>query len=279
MTDSMPEQEALNPADEPESPKPDTQPDEGNALEQNPESEPADATADGGEPKKGEPDPKLARLASENRELKRRIAEREQAEQEARLQSLQRELSDPRTLDDFDGDQKEYGKYLAGLGPKQVEAQRLQDEQAAAAAAPDPVDTESWTERQVSFAETTPDFFEVVYDKSVPISSDVARLVYSMEDGPAVAYHLAKNPEVLESVNALPPEVMPARLRVLSKQLSGKSSETRVSKAPTPIQSDLGGGDVGTTKVVRASSTESDSLSTEEWMKRRNEEVAKRRKR
>jgi len=96
----------------------------------------------------------------------------------------------------------------------------------------------------------TPEFLEVATD---------------LPDGHKVLYALGKNPDEASRVMSLPPLKMAAELARMADKL-GKPAPTSVSSAPAPI-----------TPVDGSSRVEKDpeKMSTEEWMRWRNETLFK----
>lgn len=89
--------------------------------------------------------------------------------------------------------------------------------------------------REESFAESVSDYEEFAY--SAPISTEVANLVRHMDEGPAVAYYLGKNPDLAEQLSQLPNDVAGIQLGRLEAKLIAereKAKERSISKAPPP---------------------------------------------
>jgi len=254
-----------------------------------------DSEAEGSEPAdkeqapegSGKPDPKLAKMAYENRELKRQLAEIEANQRKGEIDSLEAELDSPKTVEDFAGDQKAYAKYLIGLGQKADKLQQLTEAAQAAeqqnlqADAPPGFD---YAATEETFAVQADDYYEVAYDPTLPVSQTMAQAIRGMEQGPEVLYFLGKNPERAGRISKLPDFAQAGALRALAQTLPGHKAKADTSdassKAPPPADElKTSASPNSGLRAVSASDPKSDELSDEEWARRRNKELAKRRQR
>lgn len=114
------------------------------------------------------------------------------------------------------------------------------------------------------------DFDEVVRNPAVPITKHMAEAFGDSDVGADIAYYLGSNIEEAKRISALAPA---AQIRAIigleSKFPKASAAAPIVSKAPKPIEP-ITSGKAPTTGL-------SDSLSADEWAKRRNAELAKRR--
>lgn len=136
---------------------------------------------------------------------------------------------------------------------------------------------ESFRSRETEFAKTVEDYDEVVRNPRLPISPPMAEAIKDSDDGPALAYHLGKNPEIAEKIAQLPPVAAARELGKIEARLAferEKAKAEKVSKAPPPPPK-VEGADPGIGNV-KPDDPESDKLSDEEWAKRRNKQIAKR---
>lgn len=95
---------------------------------------------------------------------------------------------------------------------------------------------QSWEQRQADFAKTKPDFFEV-FDRDWVCSRTMADAIKTSEEGAAVAYHLAQNPEEARRIAALNPLAQVRELGKLEARLApptAASTTRSVSDAPPP---------------------------------------------
>jgi len=99
----------------------------------------------------------------------------------------------------------------------------------------------TWDDRQVAFAADKPDFFDKVAANDLPISPPMAIAIKTSENGPAVAYHLATNPDEARRLAALDPIAQVREVGRLEAKLEQPASPNTpntktVSDAPPPPQ-------------------------------------------
>lgn len=122
-----------------------------------------------------------------------------------------------------------------------------------------------------------PDFIEKLKDLAAEVGefvkpnglpSDFMRAVLDVSDKPTeLLYYLGKNPDIAEELSDLPVTKLAARLDRIERSLA--EPQPKQSSAPRPLE------------PVKSKSSDSglhSDLSTEEWMKRREEQVRERRK-
>lgn len=109
----------------------------------------------------------------------------------------------------------------------------------------------------------------------VPDSKDIAGLIMESDVGELVLLHLAKNPELAESIARLPSYQQAKEIGRIEASLSKADAPEpkQVSKAPTPAPKLEA---VEPTTKIDVTSPESDKLSDEEWARRRNKQASKR---
>jgi hypothetical protein len=226
-----------------------------------PDSPPADAD----EPKRSRAEERIAELVAE------RAAAKEAGEYWRELAiSLQNQPAEPAkpdlkpTLEQFDHDPEKYAlavadwtvKQSAGVAKAQVaeaiKAQASENEQAALKA--------SWDERSAKFMESNPDFQAVISNPAIPISKDMADVFMESDQGPAIAYHLGKNPDVAARISRMPPRKMTLAIGRLERDVA--ASKPKPTKAPTP-PSPVGG---------QQPSADIADMTIEEFMAKRNSE-------
>jgi len=129
-------------------------------------------------------------------------------------------------------------------------------------------------ENRVSeFRKSAPDFDTVIANPSLPqLAPDAARVVVRSENGPAIAYHLAKNPDLAVRVSKMDPVSQAAAIGRLEEQLVRAKAEAgttqepskkapakaAVSKAPPPPKP-VSGGSAPVTKDMA-------QMTMEEWV-------------
>lgn len=102
----------------------------------------------------------------------------------------------------------------------------------------------TWEQRQAQARAAMPDFDAVVGGSDAPIAPHVAEAIQESEHGPALAYHLAKNQDVLDRLNNLSPRAADRELGRLEERLSSKPADqgaagadgatARTTQAPKP---------------------------------------------
>lgn len=100
-------------------------------------------------------------------------------------------------------------------------------------------------DRQAKFSKDNPDFHDVVYSSQWACTDEMAAAIQSSDDGPAVAYHLAKNPTEARRIASLPPIAQVRELGRLEAQLvkpaDPQPTPRQHSNAPAPFPQVRGG--------------------------------------
>lgn len=186
--------------------------------------------------------------------------------------------STPKTLADFDYDEGRFAAHLSEQATsKAIEAarrelvQEREREQAERRRA-------SFQTRETDFAKTVDDYFETTRDQRVPISEPMAEAIADSDDGPALAYHLAKNIEVAARIAQLSPLAAARELGRIEAKLATEREKAkekpRVSTAPPPPPKVDA---VEPAVSIRPDTPESDTLSADEWFAKREKQLSKRR--
>jgi hypothetical protein len=84
---------------------------------------------------------------------------------------------------------------------------------------------QTWQSRQAAFAKDHPDFHEV-FDRDWPCSPAMADAIKTSDDGAAVAYHLAQNPDEARRIAALTPLAQVRELGRLEAKLTSSATST-----------------------------------------------------
>lgn len=127
---------------------------------------------------------------------------------------------------------------------------------------------EQWAARLQAATAEMPDFEDVVATADVPMSRVMEQAILESEVGPKMAYWLAQHPQEAVAISRLPPSKAFTQLgRIEERLLAGKPAVPKVTSAPPPVQP------VSTRASV---SKNPDEMSTEEWMKWRRGQIAKR---
>lgn len=131
---------------------------------------------------------------------------------------------------------------------------------------------QTFAERQVQFRQQTADYDEVVGGSDTPIANHVGEAIMESDLGPQLAYHFAKNPDVLQRLNGMSPTAAAREIGKLEATLGAKPAAPaaptkKVSNTPAPA---------GTTGAQgRATTPALANLSMEEYMKQRKSQGAR----
>ena len=201
----------------------------------------------------------------------RREAEREAAYwRELATKQPEPEPVNEKTLKDFDYDEMEYQKYLFS------EAKRQAVEEAKRALSDDfrnnaeRARLASFESIEKEYVKQYPDYMEVTRNPDVTYTQSMHQIVMEMDSGPDVTYFLCKNPEVAEKIARLSPQRQAIELgRIEERLISQKSQKPVVSNAPKPASTIK----AKSSQTISVDSPESDKLSIEEWVKRRNKQL------
>jgi hypothetical protein len=121
------------------------------------------------------------------------------------------------------------------------EAERLERRATEADETAERAIAEAWVERVADFEAETPDFKEVAY--KAPISDKTSQLVAEMEDGPAIAYWLGKNPAEARRIDRLTDRAKLVEMGRISARISAPPPR-RTTQAPEPVAA-VGGKNAG----------------------------------
>ena len=165
---------------------------------------------------------------------RQREAERRAERAEAEASDLRAKLKtpDPNQYDDN-------AKYTADLLAHQLDERDVSRADRVVKEATDEkleAIKEAWQTRVADFKLEVPDFEEVVYNGNIGLSRETGILVGEMEDGPQVAYYLAKNAADARRIDRLPERAKAIELGKLAGKLSAPVPR-KVTSAPEPIRS------------------------------------------
>ena len=191
-------------------------------------------------------------LAGRLQELERRLTEGRPASRQDQPtpETAQPPAGKPRQ-EDFPNDYDSYIEALTDWKAAQAYHQMQREQHAARMAEQETSQLQAWRGNLQKYRAETPDFEAVMQGaEDITIPPYLQKEIMSYEEGPALAYELAKNPEALERIVSLPPA---AALRELGRFEARTSIGQRkppspaVSKAPEPI-SPVGRGSSVSTK-------------------------------
>jgi hypothetical protein len=100
---------------------------------------------------------------------------------------------------------------------------------------------QTWRSREDAFAAEKPDYFDKVYADDLPMTRAMTDAIVTSDEGAAVAYHLASNPDEARRIAALSPLAQIREIgRLEGKFAAEKSAQPageqpkKISDAPTP---------------------------------------------
>jgi hypothetical protein len=125
----------------------------------------------------------------------------------------------------------------------------------------------SFQVRENEVRKQNPDYDEVIADANdIPVKHQIiVDAIMMSKEGPELRYYLAKNPEIMEDLNAMHPVEAALELGSIRSQLTHKEPAPRVvNRAPAPIRSVLSNGVTVTTSPEK--------MSMDEFVKSRNQQ-------
>jgi hypothetical protein len=119
---------------------------------------------------------------------------------------------------------------------------------------------QEWATRQDEARKTLEDYDEVLGSANINVSPAVTDILLTSDKGPVVAYHLAKNPAIVEKLNAMSPLKAAREIGRLEATMEAAPSITSkaapapatVTKTATTSSSDLGRMSMEQYKAARA---------------------------
>ena len=138
------------------------------------------------------------------------------------------------TLEQHNYDEAAYRKAMVEFVRAEARREAQQTLQREREAAQARERQESFKTREAKFAESLEDYHDVVYDPSTPISQAMAEVIAASEMGPALAYHLGKNPQIARSIYTMPPTLAAREMGRIEAKLAEPKPKPVVTKAPPP---------------------------------------------
>ena len=218
-------------------------------AEQQPTEQPALEEEPGGFQKR------INKITADKHEYRRR-AEAAEAKLKESFQQPAPAAGEVPSLEQFDYDEEKYQDALIAykvdqrLGAAQREKEQRRQQERQRKAADD-------FAKKVAAAKVPADYSEKIYalDASVPLQSDVIEAIQHLRNGPNVAYYLAENLDVADTIYRLPRSARTAEIGIISAQLSaGRKTIKPASKAPNPVNPVKSG--VSSAKNIREMSME-----------------------
>ena len=180
-----------------------------------------------------QPEGKLAKTFSQE-ELdalvgKRLARERRKWEREQALKAPEFQAQTPATLPDRDVDPDAYTDALAIRKAEEMLTKREADRQQRELLM-------AYKEREEAAFDKYDDFEQVVYNRSLPITTVMAETIQASDVGPDVAYYLGSNPREAERISRLLPYLQAKEIGRIEVQLADNPPVKRTTNAPPPIK-------------------------------------------
>ena len=205
----------------------------------------------------------LTQLEQENEELRRKVTEIPQSKPEVK------------TLADFEYDEGKFQAYVYEQAQEQArEAARRELEGFSAKDRATQAQVK-FKEVERDFAESVPDYREVVYDPNLRISGPMAEAIREAAM-PELGYYLGKHPEVAADIADLSPAAAGIRMGELVADLKAEKAKVKpklVSNAPPPPSKKVSGNEPG--KKVSPTDPKSGEMSDAEWFAAEEKRQAK----
>ena len=136
-----------------------------------------------------------------------------------------------KTLADFDYDEGKYAEYLTEFAKAEARAEvdkQLANEKAATVHA-------EYSQKEAEFAQGVDDYHTAVTNPTLRFSPEMAAATQTGENGPALRYYLAKNPEISASLASMAPLDMARELGRIEATKLVKETAPKISNAPKPV--------------------------------------------
>ena len=200
--------------------------------------------------------PRIDELTRARREAEREasywrgIAQQGQAQQSAPAAPIKP------TPDKYD----DYGEYVEALTDwkaDQAVAKRMDQDNTRKVVE---TRTQTFAERQVAARAVMPDYDAVVGSSDTPIANHVGEAIMESDRGPELAYHFAKNPDVLQNLNGMSPTQAAREIGKLEATLPTKTTPAvpskKLSTTPAPANASVTQGRATAPALANASMDE-----------------------
>lgn len=236
---------------------------------------PEDAsTGASGDEDQEDPQPKtftqeeVDKIAQKEREKAYRKAQRDLA-QSAEQQRVQDAANAPEPQPEEYDSPVEYAEALADhkLAKKLAEREAQQSQAKV---------VETYAEREQAAVEKYPDFKAIAYNDAVPITPAMTEVIVASEVGPELAYYLGKNLGEAERISRLTPLQQAVELGKIEVTLTPTATPTPAKKVPSAPEPIAPVGSRTSNPTYDPTDPRSLKMPVKDWMKARNEQVAKR---
>ena len=90
-------------------------------------------------------------------------------------------------------------------------------------------------ERQEEFVKDHSDYFTIIQNPTLKINQEMVDVFKESEQGPAIVYHLAKNPDVSAKISRMKPRQMALAIGRLENEVSKPTHKSQPTNAPAPL--------------------------------------------
>lgn len=239
-----------------------------------PNTEDEDAADDAALAAKEEAGEELTPEEVERREKRRarraavRESKREKVRAYERLKAAQH--AEPKEADFGDAEEYKIAKVIwrSRQAEHQAELKRVETEVSSADEEEQSLELEEFSEQIASARKRYDDFDKVVFDKKLPVSPALAKLIVEAEQSAELAYHLGKNPDLARKLSEMSAVRMARELGKVEAGLGRTASSTppkRVTNAPPPARTVSGakGADMDAKSIEAMSQAEYEKLRSE----------------
>lgn len=198
-------------------------------AEQKAAADKAEAERVEGEKKRNRTRDYINKLNGDNADLRRRLADletRSQPQAQHAPQQHQQQAERGPTLEEFNYDLTAFQQARDQWVIQQAEKGWTAKQQQQAAQQREQATWSTYETKAAEFADTNPDFLEVVSSIAYPLTDAAQAAIAAHENGPAIAYHLGNNDDDAYELARTPPHLADAAVRRLA---------TRLSAAPPPV--------------------------------------------
>ncbi len=213
------------------------------------------------------------REAEELREENRKLKEQ---------QTVQPPADDPRPSFDSYDSVEQFEKDIEAWSRRQAqrEAQATQQEKQSGPSVEEQEAIDRIQNAAIEASDRYPDFEDVVYDPSLPLSTEMIRAAADTESVADVLYHLGKNPQEAQRLSQLNGTSLIREMGRLEARLEANNGSgadaasqggEQPTSAPEPIQPVKG-------NRAKREPTNPDELDIDTWMERERERLAKQRR-
>ena len=171
-----------------------------------------------------------------------------------------------KTLADFEYDEGKFTEYLSNQAKADAQAETdkvvAQERDARLHA--------DFSGRENEFSKDVDDYHTATTSDSLQFSADMRDATLTADEGPALRYYLAKNPEVSAKLSKMAPYDMAMELGKIAATKLGKKEKPSVTKAPKPVPKIAG------TDSKQALRIDDPKISDAQFRKLREKQIANR---